>query len=264
MRAAISVVRRWRKTRWLEGWRWRQVVSWAGCGGVIDALLLLLLESAPLQRVTSRPHLPHPLPHPLLHPPLLPLPLLALPPPPCPGLAEKVHGLVTEAVSRGARLLAGGVLVPSGERGGQFYPPTLLADVRPGMKIWEEEVFGPVSGGREGGRRGRGPGWRGGGEKGLRRVGRGSGVGMCRDGKWRRYGAEGRRLRGRARQSGLVGGGREWPAADSLPLPPQFPPADPRIANSGNSIPKQAKKHASPSLTSSSLLCNFDLPRSCL
>ncbi|PNW88530.1 hypothetical protein CHLRE_01g033350v5 [Chlamydomonas reinhardtii] len=61
-----------------------------------------------------------------------------------PGLAEKVHGLVTEAVSRGARLLAGGVLVPSGERGGQFYPPTLLADVRPGMKIWEEEVFGPV------------------------------------------------------------------------------------------------------------------------
>lgn len=61
-----------------------------------------------------------------------------------PGLAEKVHGLVTDAVARGARLLAGGELRPSAACGGQFYPPTLLADVGPGMKIWEEEVFGPV------------------------------------------------------------------------------------------------------------------------
>ncbi|GIL81328.1 hypothetical protein Vretifemale_10395 [Volvox reticuliferus] len=61
-----------------------------------------------------------------------------------PGLAEKVHGLVEDAVARGARLLAGGKLRSALEAGGQFYPPTLLADVRPGMKIWEEEVFGPV------------------------------------------------------------------------------------------------------------------------
>ncbi|KXZ42649.1 hypothetical protein GPECTOR_127g527 [Gonium pectorale] len=61
-----------------------------------------------------------------------------------PGLAEKVHGLVEDAVARGARLLAGGKLRPAAEMGGQFYPPTLLADVKPGMKIWEEEVFGPV------------------------------------------------------------------------------------------------------------------------
>ncbi|GFR39785.1 hypothetical protein Agub_g270 [Astrephomene gubernaculifera] len=61
-----------------------------------------------------------------------------------PGLSEKVHGLVEDAVARGARLLAGGRLRPAAEAGGQFYPPTLLADVRPGMKIWEEEVFGPV------------------------------------------------------------------------------------------------------------------------
>ena len=27
---------------------------------------------------------------------------------------------------------------------GQFYPPTVLLGVRRGMKIWEEEVFGPV------------------------------------------------------------------------------------------------------------------------
>ncbi len=74
-------------------------------------------------------------------------------PVPCrrlPGLAEKVHGLVTDAVARGARLLAGGELRPTAASGGQFYPPTLLADVGPGMKIWEEEVFGPVSGHPEG------------------------------------------------------------------------------------------------------------------
>ncbi|GIL63479.1 hypothetical protein Vafri_17528 [Volvox africanus] len=61
-----------------------------------------------------------------------------------PGLAEKVHGLVEDAVARGAQLLAGGQLRSASGAGGQFYPPTLLADVRPGMKIWEEEVFGPV------------------------------------------------------------------------------------------------------------------------
>jgi succinate-semialdehyde dehydrogenase/glutarate-semialdehyde dehydrogenase len=29
---------------------------------------------------------------------------------------------------------------------GYFYPPTVVSGVKPGMKIWEEEVFGPVSG----------------------------------------------------------------------------------------------------------------------
>lgn len=60
-----------------------------------------------------------------------------------PGLAEKVDALVKDAVARGARLLHGGK-VHDGGSGGQFYAPTLLADVRPGMRIWEEEVFGPV------------------------------------------------------------------------------------------------------------------------
>jgi acyl-CoA reductase-like NAD-dependent aldehyde dehydrogenase len=27
---------------------------------------------------------------------------------------------------------------------GQFYPPTVLTDVTPSMRIWKEEVFGPV------------------------------------------------------------------------------------------------------------------------
>lgn len=60
------------------------------------------------------------------------------------GLAEKVQGLVDDAVAKGAQLLAGGVMPPA-SRGGQFYPPTVLSGIRPGMRIWEEEVFGPVS-----------------------------------------------------------------------------------------------------------------------
>jgi acyl-CoA reductase-like NAD-dependent aldehyde dehydrogenase len=40
------------------------------------------------------------------------------------------------------QLLAGGRLPEPGS--GQFYPPTVLADVTPDMRIWREEVFGPV------------------------------------------------------------------------------------------------------------------------
>ena len=29
--------------------------------------------------------------------------------------------------------------------GGHFYAPTVLAGVTPDMRIWREEVFGPVS-----------------------------------------------------------------------------------------------------------------------
>ena len=38
--------------------------------------------------------------------------------------------------------MAGGVL-PVG-MGGQFYPPTVLAGVTCEMRVWREEVFGPV------------------------------------------------------------------------------------------------------------------------
>ncbi|MEW5302973.1 MAG: hypothetical protein WDW38_003925 [Sanguina aurantia] len=62
-----------------------------------------------------------------------------------PGLAEKVQGLVDDAVSHGAEVLAGGVMPQvTLERRGQFYPPTVLAGVTPAMRIWSEEVFGPV------------------------------------------------------------------------------------------------------------------------
>jgi succinate-semialdehyde dehydrogenase/glutarate-semialdehyde dehydrogenase len=45
------------------------------------------------------------------------------------------------SVAAGARLLLGGE-TPKGA--GLFYPPSVLADVRPGMPAFDEEVFGPV------------------------------------------------------------------------------------------------------------------------
>ncbi|CAK0772335.1 hypothetical protein CVIRNUC_003952 [Coccomyxa viridis] len=60
-----------------------------------------------------------------------------------PGLAEKVGQLVEDAVHGGAKVLVGGELLTD-EAGGQFYAPTVLVGVRPSMRIWKEEVFGPV------------------------------------------------------------------------------------------------------------------------
>lgn len=49
---------------------------------------------------------------------------------------------VADALAKGARLLAGG---SRHARGGLFYPPTVLADVTPAMRIMHEETFGPVA-----------------------------------------------------------------------------------------------------------------------
>lgn len=54
------------------------------------------------------------------------------------GLAEQVE----RSVAAGATILIGGE-TPPGE--GAFYPPTVLADVKPGMAAWSEELFGPVA-----------------------------------------------------------------------------------------------------------------------
>ncbi|WP_293781171.1 NAD-dependent succinate-semialdehyde dehydrogenase [uncultured Oxalicibacterium sp.] len=56
---------------------------------------------------------------------------------------EKVERHVSDAIEKGARLLAGGRIHP--ELGGRFYEPTVLADTRKGMTIMSEETFGPVS-----------------------------------------------------------------------------------------------------------------------
>ncbi len=57
-------------------------------------------------------------------------------------LRDDLHRQVTESVDAGARCLLGGE-VPEGP--GFFYPPTVLADVSPGMPAYEEELFGPVA-----------------------------------------------------------------------------------------------------------------------
>ncbi|MCL6620914.1 MAG: aldehyde dehydrogenase family protein [Syntrophobacterales bacterium] len=52
--------------------------------------------------------------------------------------ATRVRAWITEALEGGARLLAGGL----GE--GRLIPPTVLENVRREMKVWREEIFGPV------------------------------------------------------------------------------------------------------------------------
>jgi len=56
---------------------------------------------------------------------------------------DKVEALVQDAVAKGARRLVGGER-PPGREGGRFFPPTVLADVTPEMRIAREETFGPV------------------------------------------------------------------------------------------------------------------------
>ncbi len=55
---------------------------------------------------------------------------------------EKVEAIVADAVAKGARVLTGG---RRHARGGTFYEPTVLADVRPDMRCAREEIFGPVA-----------------------------------------------------------------------------------------------------------------------
>ena len=54
----------------------------------------------------------------------------------------KVEAHVADALAKGARVLCGGT---RHARGGNFYQPTVLADVTPEMKVAREETFGPVA-----------------------------------------------------------------------------------------------------------------------
>lgn len=53
---------------------------------------------------------------------------------------QKVQSQVNDALARGARVVTGGRV-----RHGLYYEPTVLAGVRPGMRILREETFGPVA-----------------------------------------------------------------------------------------------------------------------
>jgi succinate-semialdehyde dehydrogenase/glutarate-semialdehyde dehydrogenase len=59
-----------------------------------------------------------------------------------PDLVASIERQVSESITIGARVLVGGRR--DGARG-SFYPPTVLADVRPEMPVFSEETFGPVA-----------------------------------------------------------------------------------------------------------------------
>lgn len=58
---------------------------------------------------------------------------------------DKIQELIQSAINDGATLVAGGVGRPEGRNVGYFVRPTVLAEVTPDMRIWREEVFGPVA-----------------------------------------------------------------------------------------------------------------------
>jgi len=52
---------------------------------------------------------------------------------------DRVHAIVQDSIKAGAKLEAGGT------HDGLFYKPTVLSGVRPGMRVFDEETFGPVA-----------------------------------------------------------------------------------------------------------------------
>ncbi len=58
------------------------------------------------------------------------------------GAARDVHAMVEQAVGAGAKAVVGGDIDPMGEC---FYQPTILTDVNDSMRVFREEIFGPVA-----------------------------------------------------------------------------------------------------------------------
>jgi succinate-semialdehyde dehydrogenase / glutarate-semialdehyde dehydrogenase len=59
-----------------------------------------------------------------------------------PDLVDDLERQVKESISKGAKVLAGGHRV---KNGGNFFEPTVLTGVKPGMPVYNEETFGPVA-----------------------------------------------------------------------------------------------------------------------
>lgn len=56
---------------------------------------------------------------------------------------QRIQSMVNDASERGASLLTGGKQ-PASPPKGYFFEPTVLTGVAPGMRVWDEEVFGPI------------------------------------------------------------------------------------------------------------------------
>jgi aldehyde dehydrogenase (NAD+) len=57
---------------------------------------------------------------------------------------DRVQHYIRVGLEEGARLISGGPGRPDGLERGYFVKPTIFADVKPGMQIEQEEIFGPV------------------------------------------------------------------------------------------------------------------------
>ena len=57
---------------------------------------------------------------------------------------EQIQGYIQKGIDEGARLVAGGLGLPEHLNRGFYVKPTVFADVKPGMTIEREEIFGPV------------------------------------------------------------------------------------------------------------------------
>jgi aldehyde dehydrogenase (NAD+) len=57
---------------------------------------------------------------------------------------DRVQGYIKLGTEEGARLVVGGEGKPEGLETGYFVKPTIFSDVTPGMRIAQEEIFGPV------------------------------------------------------------------------------------------------------------------------
>jgi aldehyde dehydrogenase (NAD+) len=57
---------------------------------------------------------------------------------------DKVQALIQAGIDEGAELIAGGIGRPDGISAGYFVKPTVFANANNGMRIAQEEIFGPV------------------------------------------------------------------------------------------------------------------------
>jgi succinate-semialdehyde dehydrogenase/glutarate-semialdehyde dehydrogenase len=58
---------------------------------------------------------------------------------------NRMRSLVEDAISRGAQLKAGGKIPERFEKG-YWFEPTVLSEVTPDMKVFKDEIFGPIAG----------------------------------------------------------------------------------------------------------------------
>ncbi len=56
--------------------------------------------------------------------------------------AQEIHSKVESAVAAGAKVITGGKI---SDKGTHFYEPTVLTDVNDQMRLFKEEIFGPVA-----------------------------------------------------------------------------------------------------------------------